>query len=374
MYKIVFHCRSITPLMIHGADNQSFELRPSSFKGMMRFWWRAVAPNIVGDENLSKLRELENRYFGGAGETSKRSPVTVRTKQNEPPDLKKFDPKKGSLRYLFYGVEGSIQYPQTFKVILTGWDKKALRIASYAFWFLANLGGIGAKSRRGGGNIIVDDVKDSDGILDSKIPFSMNQASENSSDLTSYLKDNVPKVRSLILEEMNIQLDVVDDPVKTYSHLSAAELYIYPKSFDQSDKALSCLQTWWQDFRSKDLRKEDKSIVERYINNEKFHGTVQRSGLGLPLSIKRSAKWVKVAGSVHTRRASPFCFRILEENEEKYWVILLHFSSDLLAPGEELKLYGPRGKESPPLTFPDGDKLVEFFKEKNGLAKVDIGI
>jgi len=32
----------ITPLFMAGADGKTPELRPPSFKGMMRFWWRAM--------------------------------------------------------------------------------------------------------------------------------------------------------------------------------------------------------------------------------------------------------------------------------------------------------------------------------------------
>ena len=43
----------ITPMFMLGADNRTPELRPSEFKGMMRFWWRA----IKASNDISNLRK-----------------------------------------------------------------------------------------------------------------------------------------------------------------------------------------------------------------------------------------------------------------------------------------------------------------------------
>jgi len=40
--KVTFECEVITPMFMAGADGRKPELRPSEFKGMMRFWWRAA--------------------------------------------------------------------------------------------------------------------------------------------------------------------------------------------------------------------------------------------------------------------------------------------------------------------------------------------
>ena len=41
MNTITFELETITPMFMAGADGETFELRPSSIKGDMRFWWRA---------------------------------------------------------------------------------------------------------------------------------------------------------------------------------------------------------------------------------------------------------------------------------------------------------------------------------------------
>ncbi len=52
MKSITFTLRVITPLFMGGA-NQQAELRAQSFKGMIRFWWRALKAEI----NIKKLKE-----------------------------------------------------------------------------------------------------------------------------------------------------------------------------------------------------------------------------------------------------------------------------------------------------------------------------
>lgn len=55
----------VTPMFCGGADPQRAELRLSSFKGVLRYWWRALAwAEYKGD--LDKIRERENKLFGSA--------------------------------------------------------------------------------------------------------------------------------------------------------------------------------------------------------------------------------------------------------------------------------------------------------------------
>jgi CRISPR-associated protein Cmr1 len=46
MEKITFECEIITPMFMYGGDGKTLELRPSEFKGMLRFWWRALHPEL----------------------------------------------------------------------------------------------------------------------------------------------------------------------------------------------------------------------------------------------------------------------------------------------------------------------------------------
>ena len=51
-----FELEIITPLFLAGADTNKPELRATAIKGALRFWWRALHPNLP----LAKLKEDES--------------------------------------------------------------------------------------------------------------------------------------------------------------------------------------------------------------------------------------------------------------------------------------------------------------------------
>lgn len=58
--------RVATPLFCSGADPNRAEIRLPSFKGALRFWWRALAwPRYGG--NLGEIQKQEDALFGSAG-------------------------------------------------------------------------------------------------------------------------------------------------------------------------------------------------------------------------------------------------------------------------------------------------------------------
>lgn len=64
MRELRVRLETVTPLLLHGADGRTPELRPPSFRGAMRYWWRAALGGIIGDENLETLHKLEGAVFG----------------------------------------------------------------------------------------------------------------------------------------------------------------------------------------------------------------------------------------------------------------------------------------------------------------------
>ncbi|NPA48201.1 MAG: type III-B CRISPR module RAMP protein Cmr1, partial [Thermococci archaeon] len=65
MYETTFELETLTPLFMRGADQSKAEFRPASVKGVMRWWFRALAGSYFGN-NIAKLREAECRVFGCA--------------------------------------------------------------------------------------------------------------------------------------------------------------------------------------------------------------------------------------------------------------------------------------------------------------------
>ena len=71
-----FNCQMITPMFSGDADGETPALRAPSFKGAMRFWWRAAQrpPN----ENC--LRDDESEIFGSSNEAFGKSKFIVKTR------------------------------------------------------------------------------------------------------------------------------------------------------------------------------------------------------------------------------------------------------------------------------------------------------
>jgi len=79
MHTTRYTLETVTPLFLRGPDGETPELRPPSFKGMLRYWWRALHPMPVDD-----LRAAEGRRFGSAGNAGGgQSPVRLRLRNRD---------------------------------------------------------------------------------------------------------------------------------------------------------------------------------------------------------------------------------------------------------------------------------------------------
>jgi CRISPR-associated protein Cmr1 len=139
---------TVTPLILHGADNRTPELRPPSFRGAMRYWWRAALGGIIGDENLEALHKLEGAVFGS---TEHGSPISLRIgESNVQKTYADLLPHKDAPRERVSrkAIEGN------FELILTQprHDDALVWDAACASLELAlTFGGVGQRSRRGYG-------------------------------------------------------------------------------------------------------------------------------------------------------------------------------------------------------------------------------
>ena len=67
-----------TPMFAAGANAQEAELTPTTFKGVMRFWWRALNWSQIrlachnDTEALKKLHKQESKLFGVAAKTERK--------------------------------------------------------------------------------------------------------------------------------------------------------------------------------------------------------------------------------------------------------------------------------------------------------------
>src|ERR1700688_263255 len=65
MQKVIFTLRVLTPLFLTGADPGTAELRAPSFRGLMRYWQRALVGSLIGTtQSLERVKKAETALFG----------------------------------------------------------------------------------------------------------------------------------------------------------------------------------------------------------------------------------------------------------------------------------------------------------------------
>lgn len=172
---------TVTPLFLGGAEQQP-ELRPASFRGVMRFWLRALLGGLHGDD-LPRIKQGEAAVFGNA---SFGSPVTVRIRQKEIPLSKR--PRREILphdaKYLYWPLllgdnrgRQCILDESKFEVVLQLQrlaDEELLWQAATSLWLMVNLGGLGTRSRRLLGSLSVTSAKSSK--LSRELPQFLSEA------------------------------------------------------------------------------------------------------------------------------------------------------------------------------------------------------
>ena len=147
--KVTFECEVITPMFIAGADRRKPELRPSEFKGMMRFWWRAAKAM-----DYRKLKEEEAKIFGGIGEKEGKSKILIRFfwKQEE----------KGNFKPIYYKNFKLQAYApsSSFYATFMSNSNEIIELSKNLFLLAVTLGGFGKRSRRGFGSVRIIKVND----------------------------------------------------------------------------------------------------------------------------------------------------------------------------------------------------------------------
>lgn len=177
----------LTPMFCAGADPNQPELRAPSFKGVLRFWWRALAWSRWGGD-LRNIQREEERVFGGPG--TGHSGVVLQVAVDESSRLRVAE--KGQVleasngrvvgdgaRYLGYGLMEAFASrkkntksgqllracylaPFNFTVRLRCRDKLTeadVNELARALRAVGLFGGLGARTRRGYGSVMLRELR-----------------------------------------------------------------------------------------------------------------------------------------------------------------------------------------------------------------------
>lgn len=167
--------RVTTPMFLSGADQTQTELRLPSFKGALRFWWRALNWGQDDLASIADLKHAEARLFGGTGSGEGQAMFLLRIAPDttiETGNQAHF--KQGTCQgYAGYGLTDAkdrlnrqfITPGSQFQVQVRGpraqaSDWQQLRQALQA---LGLLGGLGGRSRKGWGSLTLTGL---DGVGD----------------------------------------------------------------------------------------------------------------------------------------------------------------------------------------------------------------
>jgi CRISPR-associated protein Cmr1 len=341
--RLIFDLEFITPAFIGGA-NQQAELRPASFVGLLRWWWRA----LKGECNIEKLREEEVKIFGGIAKNLRKeeikmaSPVYLRVEGNirKGRDLTNECRLNAGLGYLYHfvtvrGKREFIEPGSRLKLTLIG-KGEVLNHYIASLWALVFLGGVGARSRRGGGNLRVVSYEPKDLVEDLKISFTPTD------NLREWFKKNLKRAKELVGSS--------ETPCDKYSNLP------YPKNGDiKLEISKTKFNTWYEALNDigKEFMKFRSENRQSVFDAAVFGFSVIR-GKGLFVEAKEKIK----------RRSSPVIIKVVKNSEGKYQWMVLGLEGKFLPDGAKLRFWEEAGE-------PNFGLIEKFFQElgKKGGAK-----
>lgn len=308
MYKINVKFNIVTPLFLYGSDNKIPEIRLSSIKGLIRYWWRAGNAHL----NLKQLKSKENMIFGGKSdnlEKSKKSNVKMRLLEKNI-NIKKFDDKNKSagLKYLlypfFFGTEKSyIEANGYFVVQFIFRDPNYIEDVIESLLFLQFFGGIGSRSRRGAGNVMLEFSEEENFDFKYENLFNTNEISTKEN-----LIDRYKGISNLICDKTEKEYTTV---------IKGSEIFV----FDYKNNWKEALQFIGKEFKV--FRDKNKGRIYEAAN------------FGLPIMHTNKTKIIagkrKKNDDIEEigRRSSPFIFKVVKCND-KFFPVIIHLNGRFL--------------------------------------------
>lgn len=401
-----FEIEIVTPLFLSGASPETAELRPNTIKNLMRWWYRAAKGEITDVKHNSKEFEL----FGSTENAGKFIPKIIRrgSRINSYPFGRNFNNLPFGVQYLafpfrplkrnnFNPHRSQIKPTTTFEFslnFLSGISLEEEKAVIAAFWLLVFLGGLGSRSRRGFGSIIVNKVK--------------TNFKQDSSDLQFCYVERHPIFPIFFQANLQKALDTIGflpstksaDKVDFTTFASAdSKIYLWKTSFDTWEDALDKAGILMGDFRyyleidedGKDILENDRTILskrnkEDYWSIKNFLKDAnkqpkqyERAAFGLPINIRyKNNGSATVQGGFdnaenetdspkndHDRRSSPLFIKVLKANPSKYALLFIYLPSKLLADGEKIQVKATYPhKQSGYCEIPDFSIVEEFLNEK----------
>jgi CRISPR-associated protein Cmr1 len=364
MQEVIFNLQTITPLFMAGTDYKSIsipqnrrqgkhtyaeegwdlqaEVRPPSFRGLMRYWLRAAFGGLsdITTINLKDVSQFEQNTFGS---TERGSAISIRI-TDVSRKAKQFRKDKESYSqetitgrdYLLWSMAASRKgedyrpdrwyFPEGthFKVMLSerSADSTALQKLPYAIaslWLLTYLGGIGSRSHRCGGSLQVQHVVGNTGNL----PFI---EAANREELQMILRQGIREIRDVSATYLQALQKRDEDKILAKADFDCLSLL---HEDDLPSSPHHC-RIWilTQDTGSSwsSLKDAMNTIGTRLKIYRSSLTPLDRAVFGLPLNTSLQNKTVERALK-DSRRASPLLLRITKLGSVGYVGVVVLFKT-----------------------------------------------
>jgi|Deesub1362A_J573_1020465.scaffolds.fasta_scaffold05271_2 CRISPR-associated protein Cmr1 len=347
MFESEFEFEAITPIFMGGADQSRAEIRASSIKGLMRWWFRALAGSYFGDD-VEGLRKAEEYVFGSTG---RKSGVIVEISDIKGTKHRLINKvtkdKRGKIKpilneksmilplpYLFFPIKmyadelikefqviykGNVDkintalnyeniyfYPPKtkFKIVLTSYDEKAFKLSLLSLWTLLTLGGIGFRNRRGMGCLKITDtaIRVNGRKIDLEKYLGIRTTFKTRDEFKISIENAIENVGNLLKRAK--KYEICSYPV--LSEISSSIGIVRAKGDkSNSESLLKMFEEKYSEFRRR---------INRDVNRKK-----SRMVFGLPFVVRKRIRnrWITLL-AITDRRASPIIVGIIEIGNEQY--------------------------------------------------------
>jgi CRISPR-associated protein Cmr1 len=412
----------VTPLFLAGEDQQDAELRPSAFKGLLRWWYRATKGALTADEG---------QIFGSTEQTSKwRLRLKEVQVEKDPYSKDDFSEQLG-LRYFGFSLDTGtgdarrqrifIRPRSTFQLEVSCFSSLSLperRTLLASLWLVLWLGGVGTRCRRGFGSLRVKDI----GTLDSD-GLSFQFQGQEPAEFFKFLSQNLQIARSWI-GPRGVGTNLPEFSVLAPQH---SRLYLWKQPYESAQDALDEAGRLLMEYRKRKPRADYDEMKNFLLNPSYTPKALERPAFGLPIQfyftsvereklallIERALQQKKIVNAKaearaiaeqrtrsdritaltkkgfgereirglltrarnlataivsgqgaeekrHERRASPLLVKVVKPNERQYFLLFLLLKAAILEKGEQLKIEA-EGRPPVLVSQPSSFHVIENF-------------
>lgn len=369
MYHATFTLESITPIFMRGADQGKAEIRASSIKGLMRWWFRALAhgvllDNLTESEAIKKIKSEEDKIFGSTKEKSKFN-LHIATGQ-----LKEV---KVSKSYFSFGVSG-YGLIGTFDIKLQIFDLRYKDIILATFLPLGILGSIGQRNRRALGSITIRSTTVGDIAI--RIPFSYSP-----NEISSLLNWSIQVFEDYF--EVKLKEDVRSKPCFPAVHPKFFKIKLGTKRYSGWESAILELSRILRSFRENRRNRHTRTVKGRRISyyvtkqydnvkkavNGESDVNLPYTAFGLPHQynfFSMDVKGIVIEGEEHSRRASSLVFKICKLSRSTYVPMITFLDYIFLPNNENLQIRHKKSIKAKGIQQPNLCAVEDFFETFDG--------